>query len=121
IETIQAVVEHQLVRKAAKIPIAVNQFQSLLYDDIAKAFKEHKLSILCLQEVTHTKDKVARIQGLQGAIASGRLRFCKKHIRLIEQLVQFPYARHDEGPDALEMAVVEAYRHFVMPMGRFSW
>ena len=53
----------------------------------------------------HSTDKVGRIKSLQPLIASGRIRFSKKHRLLLEQLRQFPKAAHDDGPDALEMAV----------------
>ena len=52
----------------------------------------------------HT-DKMLRIQRLQPLIKSGRLKFQKKHRTLHDQLRFFPRAGHDDGPDALEMAV----------------
>ena len=33
------------------------------------------------------------------------LRFSRKHQQLLQQLTQFPLAKNDDGPDALEMAV----------------
>lgn len=55
--------------------------------------------------IQQTRDKVMRIQRLQPLVKSGRLRFQKKHKKLFEQLKYFPKADHDDGPDALEMAV----------------
>ena len=52
----------------------------------------------------HT-DKTLRIQRLQPLIKSGRLRFQRRHRALYDQLRFFPRAGHDDGPDALEMAV----------------
>ena len=46
--------------------------------------------------------------GLEPLIASGQLLFSRKHTTLLEQLRQFPLGAHDDGPDALEMAVTEA-------------
>jgi len=38
-------------------------------------------------------------------ISTGTLRFSRNHRLLLDQLRQFPEAAHDDGPDALEMAV----------------
>jgi hypothetical protein len=58
-----------------------------------------------VHKLTHTSDKVLRIQALQPAISSGAIRFSRRHTVLLEQLRQFPHAAHDDGPDALEMAM----------------
>ncbi len=54
-----------------------------------------------------------RIRRLTPYLARRQMRF-KRHSRgaqlLIEQLRDFPYADHDDGPDALEMAVRLASR-----------
>jgi len=55
--------------------------------------------------VKPSTDKVGRIQGLQPFIANGTLRLRSTHRQLLDQLRQFPKAAHDDGPDALEMAV----------------
>ena len=55
--------------------------------------------------IKQNKDKILRIQRLQPLVKSGRLRFQKKHRELYDQLRFFPRAGHDDGPDALEMAV----------------
>jgi predicted phage terminase large subunit-like protein len=120
-DIILALTERQTARGAKTIGIEANHFQSLLFDEIVKSFRARGLSILPLVELTHTRDKVARIQSLQAYVASGRLRFSRKHARLIEQLTQFPHSRHDDGPDALEMAVLRAANHFVQPKGKFRF
>ncbi|MBU0640031.1 MAG: hypothetical protein KKB50_14285, partial [Planctomycetes bacterium] len=53
-------------------------------------------------------DKLARIQSLQPLVRSGTLQFSRKHAVLLEQMMLFPKAAHDDGPDALEMAVAAA-------------
>ncbi len=52
--------------------------------------------------------KLGRIQRLQPLISSGALRFSRRQVTLLEQLRQFPMGAHDDGPDALEMAVSAA-------------
>ena len=50
-------------------------------------------------------NKQSRIAGLEPQVAQGRIRLCRRHQLLLDQLRQFPLAAHDDGPDALEMAV----------------
>ncbi|MCH8316556.1 MAG: phage terminase large subunit [Planctomycetes bacterium] len=57
------------------------------------------------ESITHTSDKLGRIQSLQPMISSGMVRFSRHHRVLLDQLRQFPMAAHDDGPDALQMAV----------------
>jgi hypothetical protein len=38
-------------------------------------------------------------------VRSGTLQLSRRHTTLLEQLRLFPKAAHDDGPDALEMAV----------------
>jgi predicted phage terminase large subunit-like protein len=59
---------------------------------------------------TSKGNKRTRIEGLEPLIAQGRLLFSRQHVRLLEQLRQFPLGAHDDGPDALEMAVRAAIR-----------
>jgi hypothetical protein len=58
-----------------------------------------------VKEINHSSDKLGRIQSLEPLISTGTLRFSRKHRILLDQLRQFPKAAHDDGPDALEMAV----------------
>ena len=55
--------------------------------------------------IHNSTDKTGRIQSLQSLIKSGNLRLSRRHIILLEQLRQFPMGKHDDGPDALQMAV----------------
>ena len=80
------------------------QFQELLIHQ----FKDRLLNAglrTHVQEVRQTQDKITRIQSLHPLTASGKLLFSRRHVTLLEQLRQFPAATHDDGPDALEMAV----------------
>ena len=52
--------------------------------------------------------KDIRIQALQPLIKNGTIRFQKNQRLLLEQLKYYPLADHDDGPDALEMAVRKA-------------
>jgi len=63
---------------------------------------------LPVEPVVHSSDKLARIQSLQPLVRSGTLQFSRRHTLLLEQMRLFPKAAHDDGPDALEMAVAAA-------------
>ncbi len=50
-------------------------------------------------------NKQARIAGLEALVTQGLIVFSRRHQILLEQLRQFPLGKHDDGPDALEMAI----------------
>jgi len=56
---------------------------------------------------SHT-NKQARITGLETLVTQGLIVFSWRHQILLEQLRQFPLGKHDDGPDALEMAIQAA-------------
>ena len=59
-------------------------------------------------KIHHSTDKVLRVQTLQPLISAGTIRFSKRQVTLLQQLRQYPHGAHDDGPDALEMAVETA-------------
>jgi predicted phage terminase large subunit-like protein len=78
-----------------------NQFQELLCDE----FDRQRVPIYPIE---NTRNKVLRIRRLDSYLSSRRLRFCSLSPAcrlLMEQLRSFPVGAHDDGPDALEMAV----------------
>ncbi|MHC4103507.1 MAG: phage terminase large subunit [Planctomycetota bacterium] len=60
------------------------------------------------QSVNSKTNKQARIEGLETLITQGLIVFSRRHQLLLEQLRQFPLGKHDDGPDALEMAIQAA-------------
>lgn len=62
-----------------------------------------------VKAVHHSTQKQARIFSLEPYITQGILRFDSKHQTLLQQLTQYPMAKNDDGPDALEMAVETAH------------
>lgn len=87
--------------------IEINQFQELLRDEFNRQAVERGV-ILPLAGVTNTLKKETRIRTLGTYIRNGKVRF-RNNSRgakiLVEQLREFPFASHDDGPDALEMAL----------------
>jgi len=84
--------------------VEINQFQEFFKDTLQKKLEDEKLEIPIKGVKTHT-DKILRIQSLQPDIKNGRVKFRRDQQKLIEQLVNFPSADHDDGPDALEGAM----------------
>ena len=61
--------------------------------------------IIPVSDRRNSTDKLGRIASLQPLITSGQVRLSRRHILLVDQLRHFPMGAHDDGPDALEMAV----------------
>lgn len=80
------------------------QFQEFFNDELSKrsAIKGYYLP---LTPIKPNKDKHLRIQSLQPYVKNKYLRFRKNQSTLLEQLKYYPLADHDDGPDALEMAI----------------
>jgi predicted phage terminase large subunit-like protein len=91
-------------RKYQKFAFESNQFQDFLADEFIARSRARGRQVP-VEKVAHTSDKILRIQTLQPLVSAGTIRFCRKQVALLEQLRQFPHAAHDDGPDALEMAV----------------
>ena len=60
------------------------------------------------------KDKGLRIESLQPLIHDGTLRFKKNQTTLIEQLLHYPLAESDDGPDAVALALTLVRKPFRM-------
>lgn len=81
-----------------------NSSQSLLIKQIESAAREKRLFIP-IEEIKNTTQKKTRIHELQPLTKNGTIQFYREHKILIEQMRDFPQGKHDDGPDALEMAV----------------
>ncbi len=95
--------------------IESNGFQRLLADPIARLSRQAGL-MLPVEGWQNTASKATRIRGLSPYLARGEFRFRRNSpgtALLIEQLKGFPTCKHDDGPDALAMAleVVRARFH----------
>jgi len=88
--------------------VEANQFQELLAGELAAALNRRGLLAARPQPIHNATNKLVRIRRLGPYLASRRLRFKTDSPGtrlLVEQLTMFPVADHDDGPDALEMAV----------------
>ena len=66
---------------------------------------------LKVEPVTSRTNKIGRIATLETLVSQGLLLFSRRQHLLLDQLRLFPQASHDDGPDALEMAVALAQTH----------
>jgi predicted phage terminase large subunit-like protein len=88
--------------------VEANQFQELLCDEIKRAQQARHARRIEATPITNTTNKVTRIRQLGPLLSQRRLRFLARsrptHL-LVDQLRDFPLGDHDDGPDALEMAI----------------
>lgn len=96
--------KHQGVRA---VGVESEQFQELLLDEFARTSKERGLFMPLVGIRTQGISKETRIRRLGPYLGRKEFRFRRTPGTklLVEQLKQFPTADHDDGPDALEMAV----------------
>jgi len=88
--------------------IEANQYQELLAPDFTEEFRRQGILAAEPFALDNRVNKRVRIRRLGPYLASRRLRFKANSPGtklLVEQLQEFPTATHDDGPDALEMAL----------------
>ncbi len=107
-EMVAAGVEHCRVFRPDAFGVESNQFQELLADEFAAEFRRQGMVDVHPWSIDNRVNKAVRIRRLGPYLSGRRLRF--KHDSpgarlLVEQLQEFPAADHDDGPDALEMAI----------------
>ena len=94
--------------RADAVVLETNVYRDLLEDLVRREGVkqgESELPIWCME---NRVSKRRRIQRLGPLLAQGRMRFLRGSAGaglLLDQLRMFPHGEHDDGPDALEMAV----------------
>lgn len=111
-KSLQKIVQYADIYRISRFVVESNNFQQLLVDDLKRRLLKIGNSTR-VKSVHHTSQKQARICSLEPYVSQGRLQFNSRHQMLLQQLTQFPMARNDDGPDALEMVVetARAVRH----------
>ncbi len=88
--------------------VETNQFQDLLAGELDAAFRQAGVLAARPVPIDNRVNKQVRIRRLGPYLSSSRVRFKADspgtHL-LVEQLGTFPIGDHDDGPDAMEMAV----------------
>lgn len=90
------------------LAIETNQYQELLAEQFAAELAQAGQVNLAPLPLDNRVNKLVRIRRLGPHLAAGRLRFkagSAGTALLVEQLRSFPIGDHDDGPDALEMAL----------------
>jgi predicted phage terminase large subunit-like protein len=88
--------------------VEANQFQELLCGEFAAELTRHGLSFIVPAAIHNHANKLVRIRRLGPYLSQRRLRFLARSPStklLVDQLRDFPAGAHDDGPDALEMAL----------------
>ncbi len=80
-----------------------NNFQGRMAREIDEVAAKQGVTIR-VQALLNSMPKHARIAVLEPHLNSGRIRLSRRQTELLEQIRQFPLAKHDDGPDALAMA-----------------
>lgn len=115
-ELLMTIMNHCERYNFSRLYVEANGFQELYCDQIERQAKLFRLP-LSVHKVKNTQNKKARIQSLQPALHNGLLQLCSTHRTLLEQLERFPRAKHDDGPDALELVVRKAFN----PRDSWGW
>jgi predicted phage terminase large subunit-like protein len=99
---INDVIALQDAYRCVKWAVEAIQFQEFLRQVLLTRSVERGIPVPAMAVKPHT-DKVLRIESLQPYVDAGLILFHASHTTLREQLINFPNADHDDGPDCLEM------------------
>lgn len=94
--------------RPAVFGVEANQWQELLAGEFTAEFRRQGLFAIQPAAIRNYTNKHMRIRRLGPYLAQRRLRFRRRSPGvklLVDQLRDFPAATHDDGPDALEMAL----------------
>ncbi|QEG37833.1 phage terminase large subunit [Bythopirellula goksoeyrii] len=95
--------------------VEANQFQELLADEFVREFARQGIHWCTPAAIHNHVNKQVRIRRLGPYLAQRRVRFLAASPGtqlLVDQLRDFPLGSHDDGPDALEMALRLAEEHY---------
>lgn len=107
-DLVQAIINFcKIYGRMEKFVIEANLFPELLVKYVRERAAQENV-ITPLKETRNTKNKELRIFGMETYITHGIILFSKRQQILLDQLKYFPRDAHDDGPDALEMALREA-------------
>lgn len=90
------------------VGIETNGFQALMLGEVQRICSEKQGANLGVTEIINTEDKRIRILRLAPHLAKKAVKFvrCEGCEELVKQIRAFPdRTAHDDGPDALEMAI----------------
>ena len=106
-QTIEKIIEFCRIYPIARFAFEKNQFQQVMLDNLTKRARIAGVRFNS-RPINSKTNKRARIESLETLVTQGQIVFSRRHKILLEQLRQFPLGKHDDGPDALEMAIQAA-------------
>lgn len=106
-DAIERILTYARMYRFQEFVVESNNFQQLMVQDLQRRASEDHIQ-LNVSEVSNRSNKRSRIGSLEPYINQGRIQLSRRHRLLQDQLLQFPLAKNDDGPDALEMAVTVA-------------
>ncbi|MDX2469085.1 MAG: phage terminase large subunit [SAR324 cluster bacterium] len=106
-QLIVKLIEYQKKYKCVTWAVETIQFQEFFKSELLKSAAKAGVLFPAVGVKPHS-DKGLRIKTLQPYVVNGAIEFNKSHYELLAQMEQFPKAAHDDGPDALQMAVAIA-------------
>lgn len=100
-------IEHTAEWQPDIVGLETNAWQELLAPEFDRQCQARRMLPLAIQPIENTVKKEVRIGRIGPYLARRQIIFRDtKHCRLlVEQLKDFPLGDHDDGPDALEMAI----------------
>lgn len=90
-----------------KFGVETVQFQ-YFFKEVLAAISVETGEYLPVEEIQASVNKILRISSLQPYIKNKYLKFNRNHKTLLKQMEEFPMGKNDDGPDALQMAVMLA-------------
>jgi len=106
-QTIEKIIDYCRIYHIAIFAFEKNQFQQVMLDNLTRRAQQADVPFHG-RPINSQTNKQARIAGLETLVTQGLIAFSRRHQILLEQLRQFPLGKHDDGPDALEMAIQAA-------------
>jgi predicted phage terminase large subunit-like protein len=106
-ETVGDAIDMALRYAPHVVAVESNAFQYLLAPEFDRQCRERRVPPLPLQLINQIGSKELRIRRLGSYLMRGKLRLCDTAgcRLLVQQLRDFPLSDHDDGPDALELAM----------------
>jgi predicted phage terminase large subunit-like protein len=86
-----------------KFAMEANSGQEFLIQQLEQKCSDVR-QFIPIERIKNTQNKIQRIQSIQ-PFTKNMVQFSKEHRLLLEQLRDFPTAKYDDGPDALEMVL----------------
>ena len=87
------------------VGLEANAWQDLIAPEFDRRCVELEIPPLPIHLILNTINKEVRIGRLGPYLHRSQLRFTRRSGLTVRQLEEFPQADHDDGPDAIEMAV----------------